>query len=616
MLLLIGIMLIITTPVTYAEYKEFHGHGEYILSDYDKVSDAEKKAVEYAKSNAVEQAGVFISSTSLVNNSNLIKDDINVYIADNVKVVSSNTKNLILDRGSVGISADVIVQVDMNIFKKSEQDIYTYVKMKEIDDILLKPAYPMMDMYLLKEGYDKIISILSDIIDKYPNHYNAYNNRGVMYKLKGNYDAALNDYNKAIQLKGDKSVFYINRAALYWNKKLYDNALSDLNKSVGLNNCGSYPYYMRAWFYIDQEKYDEALLDIEQCLLDEKCYYNALFLKGELYRLKGDKKSAIELYNKSINDLGIRIDGMYLLARKAYMSRSKIYHDSGKFDKENEDIKDAMFFYNMEVPVFSFVDSYENGCFLDHVVEIGGFDDYANLNLILATNEYFAGSIEKAKEDLMQLEKSGIMSWMKNKDLRSNIYFWIGLIMLDQENIARSIDYFNLSINDNKQNYDARVRRAKSYYSINETEKALEDIQEAIKINPDKSDAYMIKGEMFLKSNDFNSSVKEFTTAINKGDESFESYMFRAHIYIMMSEYELAIKDIDTYLNNKNPTAIAYRNRAKANYELYNYNESLNDCNKGLEIDPNNKDIILMRAAVYIQLGNDKLALEDYEKIK
>jgi tetratricopeptide (TPR) repeat protein len=141
------------------------------------------------------------------------------------------------------------------------------------------------------------INVNSDVIEKYPDSYVAYNNRGTAYYKKnalenalqdlnkaivlnpksafslnnrsvismsiGKFDNALLDLNQAISIKPDYADAYSNRAIA----KSYINdssALSDHNKAIGFNPHQPKYYYNRGAFYLQHNQSDLGCRDIQQ----------------------------------------------------------------------------------------------------------------------------------------------------------------------------------------------------------------------------------------------------------------------------------------------------------------------------------------------------------------
>ena len=144
---------------------------------------------------------------------------------------------------------------------------------KDLDGLLaLKVTHPEVLSnlgYLLTEleRYADALPILDQSIAINPNLPYAYNNRGfAKYKL-GDYEGAIVDFNKSIELKNDYK---------YWPPYNRANALKAL------------------------KRYDEALEDFNLAIAYKADYAAAYNDRGETYELMGDRKRAIQDFEKAL----------------------------------------------------------------------------------------------------------------------------------------------------------------------------------------------------------------------------------------------------------------------------------------------------------------------------
>nr|XP_015213682.1 PREDICTED: sperm-associated antigen 1 isoform X1 [Lepisosteus oculatus] len=89
----------------------------------------------------------------------------------------------------------------------------------------------------------------------------------------------------------------------------------------------------------------------------------------------------------------------------------------------------------------------------------------------------------------------------------------------------------------------------------------------------------------------------------DKGNEAFKA-----------KDYEEAVVYYTRSLSVM-PTVAAYNNRAQAEINLQNWNNAFHDCQKALELEPNNLKALLRRATVYKHQGNYKAAVDDLRNV-
>ena len=276
MLLVVGFMAF--AQVVHAEIKPYTGTGEYVMSDRETQEIAKQGAKMHALRAAQEQAGVFISSHSVMKDFELEKDEVTAFTAGilNVGEVSYKVVPLNDAGGYVKFIATVTVTIDTNElqskidawFKRNadsreelisqnrelqniidaqakriaeleksaavaktpqekakvdeglaELDKMTLYaqKLKEINSTLLKSD---------KDSANKYINLCNEALKLNPNGAEAYYNRGRAYSIlvglsKGNEKKEylrlkLNDFDKAIQLDPNNYAYYKSRAYYYY----------------------------------------------------------------------------------------------------------------------------------------------------------------------------------------------------------------------------------------------------------------------------------------------------------------------------------------------------------------------------------------------------------------
>ena len=105
-------LLIIFQTVAFAETGTFSASGEYLMSDYDTPEIAERIALDLAKQNAAEQAGMYLESYSRSVNFNLEVDEIKTVASSKVEVLEKNISRQFQSDGRILLHADIRATVD------------------------------------------------------------------------------------------------------------------------------------------------------------------------------------------------------------------------------------------------------------------------------------------------------------------------------------------------------------------------------------------------------------------------------------------------------------------------------------------------------------------------
>ena len=178
------------------------------------------------------------------------------------------------------------------------------------------------------------ITVWSDVVNKYPQCYMAYNNRGLAYYNKGAFNKAIDDYSEAIDLKPNYAEAFNNRGAAYNDQKIFDKANADLKKAIELNPNYAEAYYNlgntlgnQGLYFIAVPKYTKAI----ELNPDNYLAYNN---RGIIYNDEGLHDKAISDYTKAIE-----LNPNYFLA---YNNRGNIYNDQKMYEKAISDYSKAI----------------------------------------------------------------------------------------------------------------------------------------------------------------------------------------------------------------------------------------------------------------------------------
>lgn len=274
--------ILLFTPTADAEIQTYEGNGEYLMSDFEAMPVAKERAKNRAEEDALDQAGVYVTSFSKLNAAKLTADEITAvtntiteivgdvnYSEKLFQLTEQSTATIVAAKLTAKVDTDVITNFlklnekdrvkiveDSNRLKKAADDNDKQVenlkrRYKETDSQAerdkIKTEINSLDKEFLaiqklreanksyfNRDFRAAIDLYSQSIELNPT-FTAYNNRAGTYAVLNRYDDAFADFKKAIALKPNDSMIYNNRAAMYKDMKNFDAALADFNKAIELN---------------------------------------------------------------------------------------------------------------------------------------------------------------------------------------------------------------------------------------------------------------------------------------------------------------------------------------------------------------------------------------------
>ncbi len=135
------------------------------------------------------------------------------------------------------------------------------------------------------------------------------------------------------------------------------------------------------------------------------------------------------------------------------------------------------------------------------------------------------------------------------------------------------------------------------------------------KIKNTQCQTYITKGDFLSKSSRFSEAIIEYTNAININPNSIDAYYGRAIAQYYSLRFEDSKRDLDFVIAHVPSCDYSYYDlRSRARVGFHDYQGALEDINKALAM---NKalDNYLQRASVYLNLGDDKKAIEDFNYV-
>jgi tetratricopeptide (TPR) repeat protein len=109
----------------------------------------------------------------------------------------------------------------------------------------------------------------------------------------------------------------------------------------------------------------------------------------------------------------------------------------------------------------------------------------------------------------------------------------------------------------------AYQQRAYSYANDQRFQDALNDLSEAIKINPRDARAYEQRGAIEMKINDYDKALADFGEAIKANPGEIRNHLYRGYIYELRGDLQNAMADTEAALkiSSKNKEALERKQR-------------------------------------------------------
>jgi tetratricopeptide (TPR) repeat protein len=329
--------------------------------------DARISAMAKGKREALEMAGAYIESLTVVKNSQVEKDEILALTAGVLKAEVISQKNYALE-DAFGIELIVKVVVDTSVLeervKKLLQDRTHLTQLMETQKrekkLLQKVAQleeenrkltaekqgtkqlkkefqqASQDLTAVEWFYKanalwdggkytdpgKAIEYYNEAIRLKPDFVEAYYLRGLSYSDLGQHQRAIEDYDKAIRLKPDDARAYVLRGIAYSILDQYQRAIKDFDEAIRLKPDYALAYNKRGIAYVGLDQYQRAIKDFDKAIRLEPNFAEVYCLRGVAYSILGQHQWTIKDCDEAI-----RLKPDYA---EAYYFRGIAYSDLGQ----------------------------------------------------------------------------------------------------------------------------------------------------------------------------------------------------------------------------------------------------------------------------------------------
>ena len=348
-------------PLTaFAEIQTITQTIKQLFGGSQSPDDARTAGIARAKREALEQAGTYIESTTVVKNSQLDSDEIMALTAGVTKAEVIKQMNYI-DGDAFGLEITVKVEFDTSVLENSlkrlledrnhlkelkdsrerEKKLLSRIAELEIENqkigntkqqterlraefkdasigltavdwfnkalaLWVRDKFSLMDKF---SDPKKVIKYLSEAIRLDPNYASAYNNRGNAYGDLKQFDRAIADYDQAIRLDPNVADAYNNRGYAYRDLKQFYRAIADYDQAIRLDPNFALAYNNRGNAYNDLNQFDCAIEDFDLAIRLDPNMTGA-------YNNRGNAYSDLNQFDRAIADYdhAIRLDPNFTLA--------------------------------------------------------------------------------------------------------------------------------------------------------------------------------------------------------------------------------------------------------------------------------------------------------------
>ncbi len=361
-----------------------------------------------------------------------------------------------------------------------------------------------------EENFDKAINAYTKVVQLYPDEEVANVNLALIYKSLEEWDKSAERF-EFLRQSGSKNYFiYTNLPIVYWYKGEYEKAREVLERYLNNFSDNVLINGLLAYNYLFQVRYDRALIEIDKAISLDPTILRNLYIKGDIYHIKGDLIQAEREYQKLI-DTGEnagqyygrdRLAALYLLQGMFEKSENQLkkgielVKELGAKGEESEfHIKLAYLYLKMRKLKEALGECNKAWSGAVEAEELGA---QRNVLHFKGLAQLEMGSVSEAQRTADELKK--LVRKEQNKKLIRDYHHLAGMIELKKKNFAKAIKEFKkaLSLSSLQHSFSALFVNspALTYYEAGDLEKAREEYERIIGLTYGR----LYYGDIYAKS--------------------------------------------------------------------------------------------------------------------
>lgn len=432
-----------------------------------------------------------------------------------------------------------MISLNRNDYKKGEEQLTQAISInKRNADYYVNRAlarYHQRNLRGAMSDYDEAI-----IVD--PKSYVAHFNRGLLRAQVGDDNRAIEDFNFVLEVEPDNMIALFNRALMRNNTGDYRGSLKDLSRVIKEYPTFWTGYQMRA-------SLRRKLGDINGAERDEfkvmKAQMEARYL-GKKYTAstKTRKKSSQDLndYNKLVEE-----DSVVYTQKYSSEYRGKVQNKQVEVSPE---------------PIF-----------------------------VLTYHPQRAG-VERSVAYHPEVEKLNASGWLTQRISMANHEQTLDKTLVERH-FAR-IDDLSAGETASKQEPQFYLKRALEYYTVQNYDAAMQDINTCLQLSPDEILGYFLRAQI---------KIRQMEALAGTGQNKAPA--------ALQIGYNAALTDLETVVRKIPDFKFAYYNIGYIYMQEQNYEKAVAAFTKALSLDANFAEALFNRGVAYIKMGKMKQAVPD-----
>jgi Tfp pilus assembly protein PilF len=218
----------------------------------------------------------------------------------------------------------------------------------------------------------------------------------------------------------------------------------------------------------------------------------------------------------------------------------------------------------------------------------------------------------------MGIWKNGLSVWTyvieKEPEKVSIAYTNLGSVYQKMGRFDKAIENYDKAITLDPNDYLAYINRGAIFDKVGQLDKAIENFNKAVMVNPNDYAVYFNRGLTYDKIGNLDKAIEDFARVIALNANEYRAHNNLGILYSKAGLYERSIESFSHCIAINPKYAVAYNNRGLNYAFIGQYGKAIEDFSAAILLDRANDSAYLNRGHIYLRTGNEKLAVLDFQQ--
>ncbi|MEK6236912.1 MAG: tetratricopeptide repeat protein, partial [Planctomycetales bacterium] len=156
--------------------------------------------------------------------------------------------------------------------------------------------------------------------------------------------------------------------------------------------------------------------------------------------------------------------------------------------------------------------------------------------------------------------------------------------------------------------------RAELFHSNGNPGRALEELDEALRVDPCCAEIHFDRGNLLSELGDAEQALHHYDKALELAPDESTYYINRGHLLAHQDKNDKALADFDQAVQWDGANALAYYNRGLCLFRMRKFARAVKEFDQAIVLDPDDSEFFEARGDCWIGLRKHKQALADFNR--